>query len=185
MSLARRRRIILSAVLGVFVLLLAGVAVLVTQSEHFRIPLPVEYKEYFERHGMTGFPSALHVEGNRLATSRGDAVRLRGLMPADPYELEGEDHLERVFLKDIASSGANVVRIPVHLHSWTENPDYLWRYLDPIVGWAGELGLYAIIDWHSIGNVETGEAPLLPELYSHTAPLGCSLLAIGGSWGGW
>ena len=39
------------------------------------------------------------------------------------------------------------------------------------MGWAGEWGLYAIIDWHSIGNVETGEAPLLPELYSHTAEM--------------
>ena len=27
--------------------------------------------------------------------------------------------------------------------------------------------MYLIIDWHSIGNVETGKAPLMPELYSH------------------
>ncbi|NIV33433.1 MAG: cellulase family glycosylhydrolase, partial [Anaerolineae bacterium] len=89
-------------------------------------------------------------------------------MPRDLYELEGEKHFDRAFFEEMATTGANVVRIPVHPHAWTETPDYLWRYLDPAVSWAGELGLYAIIDWHSIGNVETGEAPLLPELYSHT-----------------
>jgi len=125
MSRAGRRRCILSAVLGVFALLLAEFAVLVTRSGHFRIHLPVEQKEHFEHQGMPGFPAALHVKGNRLATSSGDVVRLQGLMPADPYELEGEDRFTRAFFEDIAASGANVVRVPVHPHNWTENPDYL------------------------------------------------------------
>lgn len=28
--------------------------------------------------------------------------------------------------------------------------------------------MYCIVDWHSIGNVETGEAPLMKDLYCHT-----------------
>ncbi|MEJ2208869.1 MAG: cellulase family glycosylhydrolase [Anaerolineae bacterium] len=154
--------------LGVILLLVAGVAVLAATSENLRFHLPVEQKAQFEHEGLADFPPALHVEGNRLVTAGGEVVRLRGLMPADAYEMEGEKHFDREFFEELAASGANVVRLPVHPHTWTENPDYLWRYLDPAVGWAGELGLYVIVDWHSIGNVETGQAPLMPELYSHT-----------------
>ncbi len=162
---------ILGVVVGLFVLLVAAVAVLALTSENLRIHLPVDQTEYFEHQGLDSFPQALHAESNRLITDGGEVVRLRGLMPRDLYELEGEKHFDRAFFEEMATTGANVVRIPVHPHAWTETPDYLWRYLDPAVSWAGELGLYAIIDWHSIGNVETGEAPLLPELYSHTGEM--------------
>ena len=40
----------------------------------------------------------------------------------------------------------------------------IWRYLDPIVQWTGELGMYAIIDWHYIGNIATGEGSQMPDL---------------------
>ncbi len=158
-------------ILGVILLLVAAVVVLALTSGNLRIHLPVEQTEYFEHEGLASFPAALHVEGNKLVTASGEAVRLRGLMPGEPYELEGEKRFDRGLFEEMAAAGANVVRIPVHPHAWTENPDYLWRYLEPAVGWAGESGQYAIIDWHSIGNVETGEAPLLPELYSHTAEM--------------
>ena len=47
--------------------------------------------------------------------------------------------------------------------NWVRDKDYLWRYLDPLVGWAGELCLYVIIDWHYIGNVETGAGAQMPD----------------------
>jgi len=164
----RRLLRILGGILSVILVLLGAVAVLAVTSDNLRIHLPVEQTEHFEHEGLDSFPAALHVEGRRFVTSNGEVVRLQGLMPSEPYELEGKKRFSRPFFEEMATSGANVIRIPVHPHTWTENPDYLWRYLDPAVAWAGELGLYAIIDWHSIGNIETGEAPLLPELYSHT-----------------
>jgi hypothetical protein len=164
----RRTLKILGGVLGVIVLLVAAIAVLAVTSDNLRIHMPVEQTERFEHEALASFPAALHVRGNRLVTARGEAVRLRGLMPSEPYELEGKERFDRAFFEEMAATGANVIRIPVHPHAWSQNADYLWRYLDPAVAWAGELGLYVIIDWHSIGNVETGEAPLLPELYSHT-----------------
>jgi len=42
------------------------------------------------------------------------------------------------------------------------------HYLDTAVRWSGELGLYVILDWHSIGNEVTGYAPQVPELFCHT-----------------
>jgi aryl-phospho-beta-D-glucosidase BglC (GH1 family) len=61
-----------------------------------------------------------------------------------------------------------VIRIPVHPLTWESISDYLWRYLDDAVCWAGEYGMYVIIDWNSIGNVKTGSAPEGSNMFTHT-----------------
>jgi hypothetical protein len=52
--------------------------------------------------------------------------------------------------------GANIVRFPVHPNAWRKRgkDDYI-KLLDEGVQWAEELGLYVIIDWHTIGNLRT------------------------------
>ena len=52
--------------------------------------------------------------------------------------------------------GANLVRFPVHPRAWNKRgkENYL-DLLDKGIKWAGELGMYVIIDWHSIGNLRT------------------------------
>lgn len=133
-----------------------------------RLQLPVDRAESFE--ASIDLP-ALDVEGPDLVTAGGESLRLRGIMPPDPAALAGDGRFSAALFEEIAATGASVVRIAVHPEYWREDPDYLWRYLDPAVRWAGEAGLYVIIDWHSIGNVRTGEAPLRPDLYSHTEEL--------------
>ena len=63
-------------------------------------------------------------------------------------------------------TGANVIRVPVHPEHWEQEADYLWRYLDPMVAWAGAAGMYAIIDLHFIGNVETGAGGQMVDTHS-------------------
>lgn len=89
-------------------------------------------------------------------------------MIPDPDVVHADHDLNAGLIDTIAATGATAVRIPVHPAHWTADDDYLWRYLDPLVRWAGQAGLYAIIDWHSIGNPVTGTAPHDADLYAHT-----------------
>lgn len=52
--------------------------------------------------------------------------------------------------------GANLVRFPVHPTAWRKRgkEEYL-KLLDKGVALAQEMGMYVIIDWHSIGNLRT------------------------------
>jgi len=159
---------ILGIALAVLVVFVAAFVAFVVTSDQGKLKLPVAHKPFFEGQARDSYPSMLHVEDNRLVNAHGETVRLRGAMPVDPAKLHAENRFKRRFFEELANTGANVIRIPVHPANWQNDPDYLWRYLDPSVQWAGELGMYVVIDWHSIGNVETGTAPLMPELYAHT-----------------
>ena len=155
-------------VIGAVLLLVTSLIVLIILSPQGRIRLPVEQKAVFSHPEIEDFPTWISTKGTHLTTPNGTAVRLVGVMPSDPYVLHGRNRFNRNLFRTIRSQGANVVRIPVHPEYWQKDPQYLWRYLDKAVAWAGEADLYIIIDWHSIGNVKTGFAPLMPELYSHT-----------------
>lgn len=61
-----------------------------------------------------------------------------------------------------------MIRVPVHPERWEQDPDYLWRYLDPIVRWNGENGIYTIIDLHFIGNIETSSGLQMPDIRMHS-----------------
>jgi endoglucanase len=114
------------------------------------------------------WPSLLRAQGNRIVNGQGEVVRLQGLMIPDPARLVGEGRFTRSLFESMRTMGANVIRIPVHPQHWARDPDYLRRYLDPAVEWAGGLGMYVIVDWHSIGNAVTGYAPQSPESFCHT-----------------
>ncbi|MGD1993389.1 MAG: glycoside hydrolase family 5 protein [Anaerolineae bacterium] len=155
-------------VLGALIVLVGGLVVFVVASGQGQLNLPVRHTEAFEHPEVAAFPSMLRAQGNELVNAERETVRLRGLMPIDPSELHSQNRFNRRFFEEMQAQGANVVRLPVHPREWEEDPDYLWRYIDRAVGWAGELDMYLIIDWHSIGNVQTGAAPLMPDLYAHT-----------------
>jgi endoglucanase len=114
------------------------------------------------------WPSQLQVKGNRLVNGAGEVIRLKGLMIPDPARVTADGHYTRALFETMQRTGANVIRIPVHPQHWAKDPDYVRRHLDPAVRWAGDLGMYVILDWHSIGNVLTGYAPQVPELFCHT-----------------
>ena len=98
----------------------------------------------------------LSVDGNRIADDTGETVVLRGVSFSDPDRLEEAGHWNRAYFEAARTWNANVVRFPVHPSAWRERGKEAYLgLLDRGVEWATELGMYVIIDWHSIGNLKT------------------------------
>jgi endoglucanase len=98
----------------------------------------------------------IRVEGNHFVDADGNVIVVRGVSFSDPDRLEKAGQWSRRYFEAAKSWNANVVRFPVHPGAWRERgQDEYLRLLDQGVAWAGELGMYVIIDWHSIGNLRT------------------------------
>lgn len=95
------------------------------------------------------------VQGNKFVTEKGPSI-FRGLDASDPYKLKADGHWNQQYLTEMKNWGANIVRFPVHPLNWQKlgKGKYI-QLLDQGVAWATELGLYVIIDWHSIGNLRS------------------------------
>ena len=163
-------------IVGVVVLELAGLCFLANLiflliGGHFSINLPVRHKSEFAAQDMSTFAVRLYARGNQIVDANGNVVLLKGLMPPDPVKVRQDGNFNQNFFTGMASTGANVIRISVHPENWVHDPDYLWRCLDPIAGWAGEAHVYVIIDWHYIGNVATGAGPQMPDLQANPKDL--------------
>lgn len=99
----------------------------------------------------------ISVQGNKFVDAQGDTVLFRGLAISDPDKLEMQGHWSRDHFVKVKEMGTRVVRIPVHPVAWRERtPAQYIKLLDQAVGWCTELDMYVMIDWHSIGNLETG-----------------------------
>ncbi len=105
--------------------------------------------------------SQISVSGNTFVNEEGEVVIFKGLDTSDPDKLAREGHWNPEYFEAMKSWGANIVRFPVHPRAWRERgrENYL-KLLDQGVEWAQELGMYVIIDWHSIGNLRS-------HLYQH------------------
>lgn len=101
------------------------------------------------------------VRGNKFVTADGKEIVFRGLDTSDPDKLSKDGHWNKRYFEEMKAWGANIVRFPVHPSAWRRQgqENYL-KLLDQGVQWAKELGMYVIIDWHSIGNLRS-------ELYQH------------------
>ena len=113
--------------------------------------------------------SRLSVKGNQFVNESGEKIVLRGLNTSDPDKLEKQNQWNKVYFQEIKDWGATVVRFPVHPSRWRDRGEKAYlQLLDDGIKWCTELGLYVIIDWHSIGNLQT-------QLYLHpmyfTTPL--------------
>ena len=106
----------------------------------------------------------LKADGNRITNSINTDIKLKGLMPPDLSVLKKDKRFNKAFFEEIKNTGANVVRIPVHPDLFVKDKDYIDKYLVPAVTWTNELGLYAIIDLHYIGNIVTGEGEQMPKI---------------------
>jgi endoglucanase len=97
------------------------------------------------------------VRGTRFVDANGDTVTFRGIAISDPDKLETQGHWNKAHFVHAKEMGANIVRIPIHPVAWRERTagKYL-KLLDQAVAWCTELGLYVMIDWHSIGNLKMG-----------------------------
>ena len=94
------------------------------------------------------------VKGNKFINSKGDTILFRGLAISDPDKIERQGHWNKKHFEKIKEMGSLIVRIPVHPVAWRERtPEKYLELLDQAVEWCTDLGMYVMIDWHSIGNL--------------------------------
>jgi aryl-phospho-beta-D-glucosidase BglC (GH1 family) len=99
----------------------------------------------------------ISVKGNKFVDPDGKTVLFRGIDISDPDKLEMQGHWGKEYFEKIHDMGAMLVRIPVHPAAWRgRTPVEYIKLLDQAVGWCTDLNMYVIIDWHTIGNLETG-----------------------------
>jgi hypothetical protein len=159
---------VVGIVLGVIGGLAALLAILVVGLTllgfgHITIRPPVAQRTQFDCTSCGTYPARLIVDGHELARGDGSVGTLRGVMVTPPERLADQGRFGPGLFRSLAQAGANVVRLPVDPETWRTDPEYIARYLDPAVRWAGEAGLYVILDLHMIGNVETGSGQAMPE----------------------
>lgn len=96
----------------------------------------------------------IKVEGNQFVNENGEKILFRGLSISDPDKIENQGHWGKYHFEKVRDMGAMIVRIPVHPVAWEERtPEKYLELLDEAVEWCTDLGMYVIIDWHSIGNL--------------------------------
>jgi endoglucanase len=96
----------------------------------------------------------IKVSGNKFVNAKGDTVLFRGVAISDPDKIERQGHWNKGHFEKVKEMGAMVVRIPVHPVAWRERtPEKYLELLDQAVEWCTDLGMYVMIDWHSIGNL--------------------------------
>jgi aryl-phospho-beta-D-glucosidase BglC (GH1 family) len=98
----------------------------------------------------------ISVKGNKFVDPSGNTVLFRGLAISDPDKLEMQGHWTKEHFIKVKEMGTKLVRIPIHPVAWRERtPAEYLKLLDQAVGWCTELDMYVMLDWHSIGNLET------------------------------
>ena len=104
--------------------------------------------------GQTTALKQIKVKGNSFVIDDDKPFIFRGLNTSDPDRLQNIGHWNKAYFEEIKNWGANVVRFPIHPRAWRKQGkmNYL-KMLDEGVQWATELGIYVIMDWHSIGNI--------------------------------
>ncbi len=112
----------------------------------------------------TGKIPPLHTEGREFKDPYGNTVVLRGVAVADPVDVFNRDtgmtmpELFDVLTDEDDGFYTRIVRLTVYPDIWLYNEDpteVFENYYRPAVERAVELGLYIIIDWHEISDVET------------------------------
>ncbi len=98
----------------------------------------------------------ISVRGNSFVNQKGDTLVFRGMSSSDPDKLQRDGLWNKRYFEEIKDWGSNLVRFPIHPKRVRDRglQEYL-KLLDDGVKWAGELGIYVVMDWHSIGNIET------------------------------
>ncbi|HET7535075.1 MAG TPA: cellulase family glycosylhydrolase, partial [Candidatus Didemnitutus sp.] len=103
------------------------------------------------------------VKRNKFVNPAGETILFRGVSLADPENIDEQGHWNRELFVGVKDLGANLVRLPVHPIAWRDRtPAGYLKLLDQAVDWCTDLGMYVIIDWHSIGNLKSGmyQAPI-------------------------
>ncbi|HEY9153802.1 MAG TPA: cellulase family glycosylhydrolase [Opitutaceae bacterium] len=142
-------------------LLFAAAALQADPAVNNKTATPREWWRAEQSNRLPDLPNAqvlprLHVEGNRFAGPDGKPVLLRGVSIADPDLLEYTGHWNLELFRQLKEFGANVVRLPVHPAAWrARTPQKYVELIDQAAEWCASLGMYVIVDWHSIGNLNS------------------------------
>src|SRR5664279_2411280 len=97
----------------------------------------------------------IHLYKNRFVNEKGDTLVFHGLSTSDPDKLEHQGHWNKPYFEPIKSLRTMLVRLPVHPVAWGERGSVKYlQLLDQAADWCTDLGMYIIIDWHSIGNLK-------------------------------
>lgn len=98
----------------------------------------------------------ISVSGNSFVDPSGKEIVFRGYSSSDPDKLESQGDWNLEYFEEMKRWGANLVRFPVHPTAWNKRGKEAYlKLLDDGIKWAGDQGMYVIIDWHSIGNLRT------------------------------
>ncbi len=104
------------------------------------------------------FLPKIKVEGKNFVDENGKIIRLKGVCFSDPDKLEHDGHWNKAYFQEAKNWGSNVVRFAVHPARLNDRGwDAYFKLVDEGVKWAEELGMYVIMDWHSIGNLNTAK----------------------------
>lgn len=96
------------------------------------------------------------VQGKNIVTESGKIIRLKGVSFSDPDKLEHDGQWNLRYFQEAKNWGCNVVRFAVHPTRLNDRGwDAYFKLMDKGIKWAEELEMYVIIDWHSIGNLNT------------------------------
>lgn len=121
----------------------------------------IPYPGRFDRALLSKEQPLIKVKGKGFVDSNGNVFAFRGVNIADPDKLARQGHWGKPLFEEVHRWGANHIRLPIHPIAWRHRgSDWYFARLDEAVSWANALGMYLIIDWHSIGNLET-------ELFQH------------------
>lgn len=100
--------------------------------------------------------SKLRVEGKNIVNNKGETVILHGVSFSDPDKLEKAGQWNERYFSEARNWGSNVVRFAIHPKALNERGwDNYFGLVDKGVKLAAEQNMYVIIDWHSIGNLNT------------------------------
>lgn len=78
-----------------------------------------------------------------------------------PTDQINEDFFSKKDFENVKKLGCDVVRLPIHFENFCKAedgyriPDKITRILDKAVGWAEELGIYIILDFHNSTTVDS------------------------------
>jgi endoglucanase len=98
----------------------------------------------------------IKVEGKDIVTESGEVIILKGVSFSDPDKLEKNKQWNKRYFQEAKNWGCNIVRFAVHPTALNQRGwEAYFKLVDDGVKWAEELEMYVIIDWHSIGNLNT------------------------------
>ena len=117
----------------------------------------IPYPGRFDAAALEQPQSAITISGKDFVTEDGSVFVFRGVNIGDPAKLYAQGEWREALFEEIHRWGANSVRLPVHPAPWRDQgADWYFERIDEAVRWANRRGMYLVIDWHSIGNLDRG-----------------------------